>query len=630
MADVIPLKVIRTLGDTTGLGEFNVGDTVPVDQGGTGATTPAQARANLGIIDPTGETDPIFTASPAGGISAGNINNWNTAFSWGDHANANYVNVNGNQTVNDEKTFDTLKVATEIYFDLAKEFTPGNGFRWEADVDLNPGTGTGYMTFDGEAIRFNSPRNAFGDSFEMGWVDVPDGATPQAFAIGRDGIAGFMYLMPRAAYPQMIVGNDTETGAWFLDGNGNKDIIIQALDTGPNRDKKVIFGEGGIALYDFVGSQIMRIRAPNSLPAEWTLTVPETAGEQGQILETDGAGVTSWVNNPAIPEVAAKVNGFVDGYTANVTITFNDVTRTCEITPVAADYDIYHQGKKITITTAKSVVWSDTSGLKFFYFDSNGDLQHTDTPSAELFIVQECAVAICYWNATTQQLVTSAPELHGIIMDVETHLYNHVTTGARYGFGFGIDNIIDNGNGDVDAHAQFKVEAGEIWDEDIKLPSPDLIVGDDWTIFYRTGATGEWNAVKNHPFPVYNGALPSADRAYYNEWTGSTWQLTEVPLDGDFVLMHIFATNDPDQPLVSIMGQNQYTSVGAARAAAPTEIFQMELDGLPTPEYKSLYSIIFQTNDGAYTNQVHSRIRPDDNGNAFQDWRLKDTGIRSS
>jgi len=37
------------------------------------------------------EVDPIFTASPAGGILAANIINWNTAFGWGNHATAGYL-----------------------------------------------------------------------------------------------------------------------------------------------------------------------------------------------------------------------------------------------------------------------------------------------------------------------------------------------------------------------------------------------------------------------------------------------------------------------------------------------------------------------------------------------------------
>lgn len=42
-------------------------------------------------VEPTfTETDPIFTASPAAGITALKITNWDTAYSWGNHASAGY------------------------------------------------------------------------------------------------------------------------------------------------------------------------------------------------------------------------------------------------------------------------------------------------------------------------------------------------------------------------------------------------------------------------------------------------------------------------------------------------------------------------------------------------------------
>ena len=37
------------------------------------------------------ETDPVFGASPAGGITATNIANWNTAYNWGDHSTEGYL-----------------------------------------------------------------------------------------------------------------------------------------------------------------------------------------------------------------------------------------------------------------------------------------------------------------------------------------------------------------------------------------------------------------------------------------------------------------------------------------------------------------------------------------------------------
>ena len=37
------------------------------------------------------ELDPVFTNSPSFGISSSNINNWNTAYGWGNHASAGYL-----------------------------------------------------------------------------------------------------------------------------------------------------------------------------------------------------------------------------------------------------------------------------------------------------------------------------------------------------------------------------------------------------------------------------------------------------------------------------------------------------------------------------------------------------------
>ena len=48
-------------------------------------------HASAGYLTSYTETDPLFVASPANGISATNISNWNTAFGWGNHATAGYL-----------------------------------------------------------------------------------------------------------------------------------------------------------------------------------------------------------------------------------------------------------------------------------------------------------------------------------------------------------------------------------------------------------------------------------------------------------------------------------------------------------------------------------------------------------
>ena len=43
----------------------------------------------------TSETDPVFSASAAAGISLSNIGDWNTAYGWGNHASAGYLTTIG-------------------------------------------------------------------------------------------------------------------------------------------------------------------------------------------------------------------------------------------------------------------------------------------------------------------------------------------------------------------------------------------------------------------------------------------------------------------------------------------------------------------------------------------------------
>jgi len=52
------------------------------------------------------ETDPVFGASAAKGISAGNISNWTSAYNWGNHATAGYVKDTTTTVAGDLITYD--------------------------------------------------------------------------------------------------------------------------------------------------------------------------------------------------------------------------------------------------------------------------------------------------------------------------------------------------------------------------------------------------------------------------------------------------------------------------------------------------------------------------------------------
>ena len=56
------------------------------------APTNVSAFTNdAGYLTSFTETDPVFTASAASGISSTDISNWSTAYGWGDHATAGYA-----------------------------------------------------------------------------------------------------------------------------------------------------------------------------------------------------------------------------------------------------------------------------------------------------------------------------------------------------------------------------------------------------------------------------------------------------------------------------------------------------------------------------------------------------------
>jgi len=54
-------------------------------------TTSGNGSALTGVLHSFTESDPIFVGSAAHGIAAGDISNWNTAYSWGNHASAGYA-----------------------------------------------------------------------------------------------------------------------------------------------------------------------------------------------------------------------------------------------------------------------------------------------------------------------------------------------------------------------------------------------------------------------------------------------------------------------------------------------------------------------------------------------------------
>ena len=124
------------------------------------------------------ETDPIFQASPANGIQAGDITNWDTAYGWGDHSAAGYLTSVPNAGIgagsygnaNDAIKIDTITVdaqgritaiATGPVVDNNTQRTDEEIRDLVADVMVGNATHTGIVATDNDAGNSVNLANAY-------------------------------------------------------------------------------------------------------------------------------------------------------------------------------------------------------------------------------------------------------------------------------------------------------------------------------------------------------------------------------------------------------------------------------------------------------------------------------------
>lgn len=310
-----------------------------------------------------------------------------------------------------------------------------------------------------------------------------------------------------------------------------------------------------------------------------------------------------------ILEDTKEPTGFVDR--SESTTSFNDGTLEFSIAPVGASFSFYIKGVKYTKETPQTLTIPNSDGNHYIYFDANGDIASTQVFSLDI-IEQFAFVSIIYWNTSTNSHVYFAEERHGITMDGVSHAYLHTVFGARYLSGLALQGFSVDGDGSSNTHAQFTADSGSIRDEDLLLTSAAQT---QIPILYRIGDHWRKKPADNFPLIYNDGVVYTGARIPYNQFTGGAWQLTPVD-NNKFVLVHFFASNDKENPIVGIQGINQYNDVPSARIAANTEI--TTLSGLPFAEFVPIGTVVFQT--GTFTNTVNAIVRSVDGAN-YVDFR---------
>ena len=310
-------------------------------------------------------------------------------------------------------------------------------------------------------------------------------------------------------------------------------------------------------------------------------------------------------------------NGFVDR--DDVSISFDDGTRTFTVAPVATSFEFYDDGIRYDKQAADSVVIADSEGTVVFYY-SGTTLSSALNPTlsqVDSYILDECIVGAVYWDATNKTGLTMADMRHGTRMGPSAHVLFHNTYGSQFGSGMALGDFASDQDGSLDAHAQFSVAAGEHYNIDI-VHTPSAVASTvGLQVFYIDGLT--FRSQTNAGFSV---VTTGTGRLAYN----NAGALAEVN-NNDFVLYHIFTSNlyNPDGTgeaiYFSFMGQAQYATIGAARTGANNEIITLlTLVDRRIPASLPIATVIYQTSN-SYSNSVMARIRTNDDGDDWVDWR---------
>lgn len=267
----------------------------------------------------------------------------------------------------------------------------------------------------------------------------------------------------------------------------------------------------------------------------------------------------------------------------NITLAMTDGTRTFTITPVVST-PYYVAGVKYVLSSAATVIIDDTEGIWYIYFVGS-TLTASQTPW-NIEDMDKAFVAIVYWDATNNATISLQWELHSYVMDPATHHNIHESVGTRYASGLAV----------TDAGADLlNVTAGSIFDEDREIDITDGAGGSLWEqvlspaelpLWYRDGAGGDWRKIAATTRPV----IIQGNVLQLNELNGA-WALANVT-NNKYIVYWILATGEQSEPIVSIPGQVEGTSIVGVREANP--LSSMDFGGLPLQEFKVIARVIYK------------------------------------
>jgi len=339
-------------------------------------------------------------------------------------------------------------------------------------------------------------------------------------------------------------------------------------------------------------------------------------------LQDDGL-TAEWFWLGAEPEVMPQMLAFagLDGETGfsntntDSELISDAATRSISLEPTDVSYVVWVKGVKYTITESMTIFLDDVDGRHCVVIDATGTM--VDLGDASFLDIIRDNAYVCEVYVGDSEIKWVADERHGL-MPWRVHYQQHIDGGTVHVSGLGLQNFSAGENGSQDSHAEFTGAEGVILDEDLQLTISTNI---EFPVFYRSGAAGDWKVNNVFDVPIIHGA---GDVAQWNEYTGATWQLSDVD-NADFFLVHIFATtiryadDNICNGYIAILGQAEYNTIGQARDGAVEELSGLITAGLPMAEFVPVGTVIYQYRN-TYSNLYHCRVVSDDDGNDYVSW----------
>jgi hypothetical protein len=293
------------------MAEFNISSVKTTDPGDIYGILCVGVNNSGTLLDPIAfitsftETDPVFTASPAAGVTSQKITNWDAAFGWGNHASAGYQSALGFTPLN--RAGDSISATNGSGFigypsQSGTPSTPSSGFRFYANAShaLSWVGQNGFTrTFDGTA---NTANRAYTLPNASGTIALEGTLTSLANPTIQNGFYQFTQNTKptqRAAGVPLVAGdrwyNTSNRTEWFWNGTywlSLTEFLLSIPAIVGQTTNQVLQGSSaattGSIFVDRLVHQTAVLNSTNTATNYWTLAV-QVSGVSTTTISTQNA-----------------------------------------------------------------------------------------------------------------------------------------------------------------------------------------------------------------------------------------------------------------------------------------------------------------------------------------------------